>query len=208
MPSILKMKTDHLHNFFFISILTIMLGLLTAACTTDNATSNASISNSKGTSRSPVNARSTTSVAQIYSAETGFIHQQISRDVDAAQLTVEQLKAYADRCVPGKSSYNKDIDCSELSLRLKKVFRSDDKVAEALITLNRLGRSDNRKNISDELEGNNDNLSLSARAIASGALDPSSTADLPQEQISDDLEQFLNENGLDINAGIIVNSGG
>ena len=119
----------------------------------------------------------------------------------------DRLKSYADRCVPGKSTYQPDLDCSELSLRLKKVFRSDDKISEALFTLDRLGRSVSKSSVSNELERNSDNLSLSAQAVASGSLN-TPPPELPEDPVPLDLEKFLSENGLGINAGVIVNNGG
>lgn len=210
MPSTSIPEKTQLYRYLNSSILAFALCTFVSGCASDTVNSAASvdqINKSNTASSSPIDARSTTSVTQIASSDTGFTAQQISRDVDTVQLTVEQLKTYADRCVPGKSTYRDDIDCSELSLRLKKVFRSDDKINEALFTLDRLGRSVSNSSVSNELDRNYGDLSHSAQAVAGGLQDPS-PVEPPEDAISDDLEKFLNQNGLGINAGIIVNSGG
>jgi len=93
-------------------------------------------------------------------------------------------------------------------LRVRRVFKTEDKVADALITLGRLGRNDSSKDVDHELDHNVGDLSYSAQAVASGALDtPPPT--LPEEPVvSPELESFLNEIGLGINAGAIVRPGG
>lgn len=157
---------------------------------------------------SPHNALSTTSVNQISTGGAAFDAPQIARSVDTQQLTVDQLKAYADRCAPGQVNPANDIDCSELSLRVKTLFRSDDKIQEALITLDRLGRSDSAADVEDELRRNRGDLSFSAQAIANGTLTMPPPAELPEQPVDEDLEKFLNQNGFGVNAGVIVNQGG
>jgi len=51
-------------------------------------------------------AATSTDVAQIGSISGDYSASQISSDIDTPQLTVEQLKAYADRCAPGQYSAN------------------------------------------------------------------------------------------------------
>lgn len=162
----------------------------------------------KTRSVSPHNALSTTSVSQIPADVSDSLTPQIARSVDTQQLTIDQLKAYADRCAPGQTNPTNDIDCSELSLRVKTLFRSDDKVQEALITLDRLGRSGSNVDVDDELRRNRGDLSFSAQAIANGTLTMPMPAELPEDPIDDDLEKFLNQNGFGVNAGVIVNQGG
>ena len=150
-----------------------------------------------------------TDVAQISVVGSDYTASQISSDVDTPQLTVEQLKAYADRCAPGQYAASaSNIDCSELSLRVRSVFKTEDKVADALITLGRLGRIDTAKDVDDELGRNRGELSYSAQAVASGALDQPAPAIAEDPAISPELESFLNEIGLGINSGAIVRPGG
>lgn len=210
MPSISILNNRFRYRYLSGGMVAFGVSVFMTACASNTITADdteAKITSSKKAVSSPVDARSTTSVTQISSSKSSFTAQQISRDVDAAQLTVEQLKTYADRCIPGKSTYRDDIDCSELSLRLKKVFRSDDKINEALFTLDRLGRSVSNSGVSNELDRNYGDLSNSAQAIAGGLQNPS-PVEPPEDAISDDLEKFLNANGLGVNAGIIVNNGG
>lgn len=140
---------------------------------------------------------------QISTASTGFKARQISSNVEASQLTVQQLKAYADRCAPGRTQLSQGLDCSELSLRVKEVFRSDDEVQDALIILDRLGR-DGRKNTGqNELETNSKNLSYSALIIANDLLQP--PAPLEPEAIEDDAGT---ETSLEHISEIIINPDG
>ena len=142
----------------------------------------------------------TLDVNQIATANTGFKTRQILPKVDAVQLTVEQLQAYADRCAPNSSLPQGDVDCSELSLRVKKVFHSDNIIQEALITLDRLGRNGVENTGQNELEQNIRNLSYSAQGIASGFLEPAPT-ELVIEPETDNLDNILNQLGLSQNAG-------
>lgn len=131
-------------------------------------------------------------VNQIATANTGLKARQILPEVDAVQLTVEQLQTYVDRCARGSSLPQGDLDCSELSLRVKKVFQSKDVIQEALITLDRLGRNGIENTGQNELEQNSRNLSNSAQGIASGLLEPTPT-DTVQEPQTDNLDSILNQ---------------
>lgn len=191
--------------------LTVLLPLLCVACAnTPDAKSvvesDTSVSQTEDARQTQVENNSI-NMNQIASASTDFDAPQISKSVDAEQLTVQQLKAYADRCGPEKTVVDNDIDCSELSLRVRKVFRSDDKIQEALITLDRLGRSETEKEAADELGRNTGDLSYAAQAIANGVLN-GEVPELPEEPVADDLEKFLNENGLGVNAGAIITTPG
>jgi len=88
-----------------------------------------------------------------------------------------------------------------LNLRVKRLFRSEDKVTEALITLDRLGRNDTIDNALEDLEDGHPGNSLNSQAIAGGLLDPTPPAPPDPEE---NLEDFLNQNGLAINAGAII----
>ena len=139
-------------------------------------------------------------INQIATANTDLKARQILSKVDAAQLTVKQLQAYVDRCAPGRSLPQGDLNCSELSLRVKKVFQADDIIQNALITLNRLGRNGIENTGQNELEQNSRNLSYSAQGIANGLLEHMPTAPV-QEPQTDNLDALINQFGLDQNSG-------
>lgn len=155
-----------------------------------------------------LNSRSTADVDQIGVASRDYRTKQVLKNTDIPQLTVDQLIAYADRCAPNQQSKRSDIDCSELSLRVRRVFKTEDRVAEALITLNRLGRNQISETAEDQLARNSRNLSVSAQAIASGTFEAGQPLPTDQPIVSDALENFLNDIGLGVNAGAIVQSGG
>lgn len=139
-------------------------------------------------------------INQIATVNTDLKARQILSKVDAAQLTVEQLQAYVDRCSPGRFLPQGDLDCSELSLRVKKVFQFDDIIQNALITLNRLGRNGIEKTGQNELEQNSRNLSYSAQGIASGLLEHTPSEPI-QEPQADNLDTLINQFGLAQNSG-------
>ena len=147
----------------------------------------------------------TTHVHQIGQQNSALDAAQISSSVEAEQLTINQLKVYADRCSPNATELPpKGLDCSELNLRVKRLYKSDDDVTEALVTLDRLGRNDNIDNIDSalkDLEDDKPGLSFNSQAIAGSVTTPQTPA--PTES-QENLEEFLNENGLSINAGAII----
>ena len=147
----------------------------------------------------------TTHVHQIGQQNSALDAAQISSSVEAEQLTINQLKVYADRCSPNATELPpKGLDCSELNLRVKRLYKSDDDVTEALVTLDRLGRNDNIDNIDSalkDLEDGKPGLSFNSQAIAGSVTTPQTPA--PTES-QENLEEFLNENGLSINAGAII----
>lgn len=153
---------------------------------------------------STLNKLSSADINQISAQDETLAATQIAASVEANQLTVDQLRIYADRCLPNSElEAPKDLDCSELNLRVKSVFRSDDKVAEALVTLNRLGRVDNEDTLEDDLRDGRPGYSLNAQAVAGGLLD--TPAPLPPEDPTDgEFEDFLQQNGLTVNTGVIV----
>lgn len=146
-------------------------------------------------------------VNQISSRQSGFEARQISPSFALGQITIKQLQTYVDRCAPGSTLPTRDLDCSDLSLRIKDVLRSDDDVREALITLDRLGRSGRESIGNDEFDRNSGDLSYLAQGIASGLLEPE-PAEPPKEPEIKDLDSILNELGLEQNAGIIIDSSG
>lgn len=155
-----------------------------------------------------LNSKSTANVDQIGVANSDYRTKQVLKNAEIPQLTVDQLIAYADRCAPNQQIKETSIDCSELSLRVRRVFKTEDRVTAALVTLNRLGRNELSESAEDELARNDKDLSFSAQAIASGALETYQPAQPEQPVVSDELESFLNEIGLGLNAGAIVQSGG
>ena len=61
----------------------------------------------------------TTHVHQIGQQNSALDAAQISSSVEAEQLTINQLKVYADRCSPNATELPpKGLDCSELNLSL------------------------------------------------------------------------------------------
>ena len=147
----------------------------------------------------------TTHVHQIGQQNSALDAAQISSSVEAEQLTINQLKVYADRCSPNATELPpKGLDCSELNLRVKRLYKSDDDVTEALVTLDRLGRTDNVENIDSalkDLEDGKPSLSFNSQAIAGSVTTPQTP---PPTESQENLEDFLNENGLSINAGAII----
>ena len=156
---------------------------LLAACAHNTPETTSIEVSSSRVERAPVGsvgqASSPLDVNQIATANTGFESRQILLNGDDNQLSIEQLQVYADRCAPGRFQPSDGLDCSELSLRVKKVYRSEDEIQDALITLDRLGRGGNGNKGQNELDQNTGNLSHSAQGIASDLLDPS-PAEQPQ----------------------------
>lgn len=146
--------------------------------------------------------RADTLVTQIGGAQRTVDASQLTQPQGKAGLTIAQLRKYADRCSPDRPKLpasKGQVDCSELSLRMSKTFKSDDKVLEALVLLDRLGRSDD-DNDGIGLNGYRSGVSASA-VVASGITDPLLDAPPPElEEFTD----FLEQNGLAIEAGAIV----
>jgi len=146
---------------------------------------------------------SATDIGQIGVQTASLKANQINQTTVVDQLTIDQLRAYSDRCSPQANlSAPKGLDCSELSLRVKRIFNTDDKVTEALITLDRLGRNDTLNRALEGLENGLPGQSLKGQAIAGGLVDPAPPP-MPTEP-EENLEDFLNQNGLSINAGAII----
>lgn len=185
------------------SVLTLSLSACAAPLSQSTLATSSSLAQTAPSQTEP-DKRSSTNVSQIGDQALSLQAPQISAQVDVNQLTVDQLRIYADRCSPkAKLPQPKDLDCSELGLRVKRVFRSNDNIAEALITLDRLGRNDTGVNALEDLEDGRPGASFSSQAIAGGLL---GTDNLPPERVEpvDSLEEFLNQNGLSINAGAII----
>lgn len=107
-------------------------------------------------------------IKQISSTGSSVIPRQINQTTSVPQVSVKQLKTYLDRCAPMKTSAQ-GIDCSELSLKIKRVLKTGDRVIDALTTLYGLGRSENISTIDGELSRTSrEYLSSSAQAVASG----------------------------------------
>ena len=190
-----------------VSAISVLILVACASSTDINNTPQAELSSKQNKTRSvsELNKVSTTQVNQIGQQSSALDAPQISSSVEAEQLTVDQLKDYADRCSPNaKERPPKDLDCSELKLRVKRLYKSDDDVTEALVTLDRLGRTDNVDNIDSalkDLEDGQPGSSFNSQAIAGSVTTPQTPA--PTES-QENLEDFLNENGLSINAGAII----
>ncbi len=168
---------------------------------TDNKTQNISASEVKTTK-----AASSISVNQIHSGKQSFSTDQIqTTDANMPQLTIEQLQNYVDRCLSNSNTPPAGIDCSELNLRMKNLLNSDDEVIDALVTLGQLGRAENLNRSLNELDNGQVGGSITSRAIAGGLTNgPASTPTTPDApQTSPELTDFLQQNGLSVNQGII-----
>ena len=181
--------------------------LILAACASSpdvNNKSQAQLSaNQKASQEDKV---STTHVNQIGQQSSALDAPQISSSVVAEQLTVDQLKVYADRCSPNaKKLPPEDLDCSELNLRVKRLYKSDDEVVEALVTLDRLGRNDTIDSALADLKDGQPGSSFSSQAIAGTVTSPQ-----PPDPIEtqDNLEDFLNGSGVPVNTGAIISNRG
>lgn len=176
-------------------------GIMTG-CGTSN-TAQQSTQNKAAPQTASVNKLSTTSINQIGTRDGKLDTAQIMRSA-GNNLTVDQLKVYADRCRPNSTQpVPAGLDCSEIRLRMKRVFRSDDKVAEALFTLNRLSQNDKLQN---DIDGDLKYGNLNADAVASQAFQDLGSA--PPEEAGD-FTDFLEANGLSLDSGaIIIDSGG
>jgi len=182
-----------------------VLILVACASSTDiNNTPQAELSSKQNKTRSvsELNKVSTTQVNQIGQQSSALDAPQISSSVEAEQLTVDQLKDYADRCSPNaKERPPKDLDCSELKLRVKRLYKTDNEIVEALITLDRLGRTDTIDSGLEDLKDGRPGSSFSSQAIAGSVTLPQTPE--PTEN-PDNLEDFLSENGIPVNAGAII----
>lgn len=148
------------------------------------------------------NDTSSTNVSQIGDQPRTLSAAQIDSGFDANKLTVEQLRAYADRCSPDALfPPPQGLDCSEVNLRMKRLMRSDDRVTDALVTLDRLGRNNTINDTLEDLKDGKPGGSLNSQAIAGGILDPVAPPAPPPEE---NLEDILNKNGIDFNAGAFI----
>jgi len=180
----------------------ISLLILTACASSTDLNNKPQAELSSNQKVSQVDKVSTTHVNQIGQQSSALDAPQISSSVEAEQLTVNQLKVYADRCSPNaKELPPKDLDCSELNLRVKRLYKSDDEVVGALVTLDRLGRNDTIDSALEDLKDGRPGSSFSSQAIAGSVTLPQTPE--PTEN-PDNLEDFLNENGLPVNAGAII----
>ena len=138
---------------------------------------------------------STSSIAQITSQDQADAAYQIADQETRESLTVDQLRNYADRCGPEAiEEAPPEIDCSELGLRIQRVYKTEDQVVDALITLDRLGRNASAENVSDDLRDGRPDNSLNAQAIASGIFEPAPPAPEappPPEEIENSLTNGL-----------------
>lgn len=151
-----------------------------------------------------INEKSSINVNQIGSQTSTLTAPQIEPTLDANKLSVDQLKAYADRCAPNAvSPPPSGLDCSELNLRIDRMLNSDDLVNDALVTLDRLGRNNTIDENLEGLKNGRPGSSINSQAIAGGILDP--VTPLPTE-IENDSIDFLRENGFNIDAGAIIST--
>ena len=119
-------------------------------------------------------------IEQIDRTQSALDTQQIPSDQPARNLTVAQLRAYQDRCAPDAGSPPPpNLNCEELRLRIERTFRSDDEVANALATLDRLTAPETSDLLS-RLE-NGDLRGLDAQAVASGTISPESGQPSPED---------------------------
>lgn len=127
---------------------------------------------------------------------------QINAGFDANKLTVDQLRAYADRCSPDAAfPPPQGLDCSEVNLRMKRLMRSDDRVTDALVTLDRLGRNDTVNDTLEDLKNGKPGSSFNSQAIAGGILEPVTP---PAPEPEEDIEDILKQNGLGASVGAII----
>ena len=132
-----------------------------------------------------------TSIDQISGTRSQLSAPQISSATEEVILTIGQLKAYADRCIPDANMPPPpDLDCSELKLRIDRTFKTEDALADALAVLDRLGRSDNADEVARRLNNGELASSLDAQAIANGILDPSIPRPEDITLSGTDLEEF------------------
>jgi|GEM_PF-4678737 len=147
---------------------------------------------------------STSSIAQITNKDQEEAAYQIVRSQTDEPLTVRQLQNYVDRCGPQSSGVQPTkIDCSELGLRIKKVYKTEDQVVDALITLDRLGRNASAEDVSDDLRDGRADNSLNAQAIASGIFEPAPPA--PEAPPPEEVEDIITNGLVD---AIIANTQG
>ena len=143
-----------------------------------------------------------TAIDQISNTQEQLTAAQIRPAPDTEQLTVGQLRTYADRCMAGTDLMPPpDLDCSELKLRIDRTFETEDDLADALAVLDRLGRADNADDVARRLNNRKFDQSQDAQAIANGILDPA----VPQaEKINADSSGLLETDLQNIDPGIII----
>lgn len=146
--------------------------------------------------------KSSISVNQIGNQTSTLAAPQIAATLDTNRLSVEQLKAYADRCSPNAvTPPPQGLDCSEINLRIERMLQSDDLVNDALITLDRLGRNRTIDDNLEDLKNGRPGSSLNSQAIAGGILDPVTPTPTEPEPNTLDL---LKENGVNFDIGAII----
>lgn len=154
---------------------------------------------------SQIDKDSTSSIAQISSQDQKEAAYQISKNQAGASLTIDQLRNYADRCGPENLTDSPpEIDCSALGLRIKRAYKTEDQVVDALITLDRLGRNASAEDVSDDLRDGRADGSANAQAIASGIFEPAPPApEAPPPP--EELEELITNGFID---AIIANTQG
>ncbi|MEP1229216.1 MAG: hypothetical protein ABJG88_00930 [Litorimonas sp.] len=120
------------------------------------------------------------------------------------QLSVEQLRIFADRCEKDSPTPPPEgLDCSEIDLRMQRLLSADDNIIDALITLGQLGRNDNLARTIDDLNVGTSRQTLIGGAIGGGFVNPPPPPETATPEPSPELEQFLQDNGLILNQFII-----
>ncbi|WP_409431960.1 hypothetical protein ACJ3XI_06970 [Litorimonas sp. RW-G-Af-16] len=189
-------------RFSHICLLALSATALLTACETTDSYS-APVAQDTRPVTASVNALSTTNMNQLAKRDGTLDTTQIMTSA-RNNLTIDQLKVYADRCRPDANlPVPADLDCSEIRLRMKRVFKSDDKVAEALFTLNRLSQTSQPDS---DIDGDFTYGSLNSQAVAGQVLqDNALSAPEPEADFAD----FLEANGLSVESGaIVIDSGG
>jgi len=134
---------------------------------------------------------------QIGEQTSSLAAPQVQSKVDTDKLTVEQLLNYVDRCSPKEGvSVPAGLDCSEVNLRVQRMIRADDRVKNALITLDRIGRNASDESLDDLKKGRPG--SLTSQAIAGGILDPVTPLSAEPEN------ELLDSIGIPISTGAVV----
>ena len=150
---------------------------LMTGCATDSGSEAASASLDSRTTPAVDRADAVYGIRQIQgSLEPDIAQRQIPQAAIEDRLTVDQLKAFADRCRSGMPPPG--LDCSGIKLRVERLFRNDDEVVRALTVLDRLGTS-------EETPADMEARLFIQRAIAQGALLP----DPPPEPEEPDLPE-------------------
>jgi len=191
-------------RYFAVSTL-IMSGSLMTSCVHNDADVTKTSKNPRPASKAVQAVSDSVSVNQIGTGEQILSAPQIQTEVTGtAQLTVDQLRIYADRCLPDSQLSPPDgLDCSEINLRMKTLLRDEDKVINALVTLGQLGRNDTLARTLDDLNDGRSGNSFAGGAIAGGLTNGVTPVPTPSPEPPPELQEFLQENGLSVNQGVI-----